>query len=360
VALEVATLAKNGSENELSLMPASAKSPRKRCVLGEKLALLAGPPCVVLLIFAYGWCGALKMPTLSYAELKDKSPGVILPVLKPSEWPDSALTVANLGHSTLLMNFLGVRVISDPVLFDRVGVELLSWLTIGPRRLVKAPLKPHELGRIDVIVITHAHMDHLDLRSLAALPKDAAVVACVDCSDLIKPLGFADVRELHWGETTVTKGLRITAFGAKHWGRRLPWGKDRGFNSYILEKDDIRMLLACDSAYTRLFRELRPLDLTIAAFSIGAYNPWIANHANPEQVWSMFEDSGAKYLLPIHWGTFRLSAEPRDEPLARLFRAAGAERWRIVLPQIGVAWSMARSSSARIPRDHVVPTSRSP
>ncbi|MGH9830739.1 MAG: MBL fold metallo-hydrolase, partial [Blastocatellia bacterium] len=86
------------------------------------------------------------------------------------QWPDNALTLENLGHATLLMNFFGVRVISDPTLFNRVGVSLDSILTIGPRRLVAPVLPPDRLQTVKVILITHAHMDHLDLPSLKALP----------------------------------------------------------------------------------------------------------------------------------------------------------------------------------------------
>src|ERR1700686_2425529 len=98
--------------------------------------------------------------------------------LNPSQWSDRYLTIANLGHATLAMNYFGVRVVSDPTLFDRVGLALDSILTIGPRRHVAPPLTAAELGPIDVILVTHAHMDHLDIPSLAALPKTAPVIAC--------------------------------------------------------------------------------------------------------------------------------------------------------------------------------------
>ncbi|MGH7779304.1 MAG: MBL fold metallo-hydrolase, partial [Candidatus Binataceae bacterium] len=84
----------------------------------------------------------------------------------PASWPDNALTIANLGHATLLMNYLGVRMISDPSLFDKVGLAFDSIFTIGPRRVTPPPLAPADLQKLDVILITHAHMDHLDIPSL--------------------------------------------------------------------------------------------------------------------------------------------------------------------------------------------------
>ena len=265
----------------------------------------------------------------------------------PAAWPGDALTVANLGHATLLMNYLGVRVISDPALFNRVGMAFDSMFTIGPRRAVAPPLAPDELGNLDVILITHAHMDHLDIPSLEAMPKSATVIACDKCAALIAPLGFTDVRELKWGESTEVKGLTVRAMAARHWGKRWPpFGADYGFNSYVLEKGGVRMLLACDSAYTDVFSALESDPPELAAFSIGAYDPWIWNHANPEQVWTMFQQTGARYLVPIHWGTFKLSKEPMDEPLARLIRAAGDQSDRIVLRQIGGTWQMPAAASA--------------
>jgi L-ascorbate metabolism protein UlaG (beta-lactamase superfamily) len=257
----------------------------------------------------------------------------------PVAWSDGDLTLANLGHATLLMNFVGVRVISDPALLDAVGLSVGGLFTIGPRRLVEPVLRPDELPGVDVILITHAHMDHLDLRSLSLMPRDAVVVTCERCSALVRPLGFRDVRELRWGDHTDVKGLRISALGAVHWGRRWPpFGRSYGFNSYLLEKGGRRMFLGCDSAYTELFTAIGETPPEVAVFSVGAYDPWIWNHANPEQVWDMFVQTGADFLVPIHWGTFKLSREPVYEPIERLVAAAGEEEHRVVMRQIGASW----------------------
>jgi L-ascorbate metabolism protein UlaG (beta-lactamase superfamily) len=288
----------------------------------------------------------------------DPALSVAHPDLKPESWPDDALTIANLGHATLLMNYFGVSVLTDPTLFNRIGLAVDSLFSIGPRRMVAPPLAPAALQNVQVILVTHAHMDHLDLPSLKALPKSATVIACDKCAALIRPLGFSDVRELKWGESTEVRGLRVTAMGARHWGKRWPpYGTDYGFNSYVLEREGHRMLLACDSANTDLFAALRGDPPEVAVFSIGAYDPWIWNHANPEQVWSMFEQTGAKYLVPIHWGTFKLSREPAGEPLQRLIAAAGNQSDRIVLRQIGASWTMpqATPSAKDLPKQASVP-----
>lgn len=265
------------------------------------------------------------------------------PILKPdpSQWANDRITLSNLGHATVLINFLGVRIISDPSLFERVGLSIDSVFTIGPKRISPPPLMPSELQNIDLILITHAHMDHLDVPSLKALPKSATVVMCNKCARIIGPLGFTDVRELKWGESTEFRGLKITAMGARHWGKRWPpYGMEYGFDSFVLEKDGHQMLLACDSAYTDLFAPLANNPPEIAVFSNGAYDPWIWNHANPEQVWAMFKQTGAAYLVPIHWGTFRLGREPVDDPMNRLIAAAGPESDRIVVREIGATWTL--------------------
>jgi L-ascorbate metabolism protein UlaG (beta-lactamase superfamily) len=264
--------------------------------------------------------------------------------LRPASWPADAITIAYLGHATLLMDYLGVHVITDPTFFHRVGLHVGRLFTVGPVRRAPVPISPSKITSLDLILITHAHMDHLDLPSLRALPKSATVVSCPGCRDLIEPLGFTDVRPLGWGDSTVVHGLKITAMGARHWGSRWPWEDDRGYNSYVIEKDGVRMLIACDSAYTPLFRELRDDPPLIAAFSIGAYDPWIRHHANPEQVWEMFKQSGASYLVPIHWGTFRLSREPMDEPIRRLIRDAGSRSDAIVIRNVGGVFQKSASA----------------
>jgi L-ascorbate metabolism protein UlaG (beta-lactamase superfamily) len=269
--------------------------------------------------------------------------GVTSDTLDPAGWSESRLTVANLGHATLLMNWFGMRLISDPTLFKRVGPSIGSLLTIGPRRRVERPLSPAKLQEIDIVLITHAHMDHLDLPSLAALNRGATVVAGQGCGALIRRLGFTDVRELGWGESTTVKEMRLEAMGARHWGVRWPpFGNAYGYNSYLLERRGVRMLLACDSAYTEMFAPVGQRPPDIAAFSIAAYDPWIRHHADPEQVWQMFRKTGARYLIPIHWGTFRLSREPMEEPMRRLLAAAGPEADRVLLRRIGVAWSLPK------------------
>src|SRR5260370_35348654 len=99
----------------------------------------------------------------SYSQNMNSAPDHSRPRLEPASWPDTSLTIANLGHATVLMNFFGTRVLSDPSLFSRVGMSFDSILTIGPKRFVDPPLAPAHLQQLDLILITHAPMDHLDV-----------------------------------------------------------------------------------------------------------------------------------------------------------------------------------------------------
>jgi L-ascorbate metabolism protein UlaG (beta-lactamase superfamily) len=258
----------------------------------------------------------------------------------PLGW-SAPLAAAWIGHATVLMKLGDAFVLSDPAFFDRVGVRVAG-VTIGPRRVVAPALGIAELPPLAAIVITHAHMDSLDLPSLRALPKDTTLVAPTGCRDLLGNLGFRRYVELAWGERVTADGVTIEAVPVRHWGRRWPWGRDRGYNGYLLERDGRRVLFASDTAYTPDFARWRDGShaLTLAILGNGAYDPWIRHHADPEQAWSMFLDSGARWLAPVHHDTFRLGREPLGDAMRRLTAAAGPQADRIVFHAVGDEWEL--------------------
>jgi L-ascorbate metabolism protein UlaG (beta-lactamase superfamily) len=133
----------------------------------------------------------------------------------------------------------------------------------------------------------------------------------------------------------------VESVEVRHWGARMVTDRHRGYGGYLLTRNGTTVLFAGDTAYTDAFDRLgRNLSVELAILPIGAYNPWIANHASPEQAWRMFQGLGARYLLPVHHSTFRLSREPLEEPLERLRASAGADSWRIVAPEVGSTWSL--------------------
>jgi L-ascorbate metabolism protein UlaG (beta-lactamase superfamily) len=259
---------------------------------------------------------------------------------RPNEWSNANLTAAWLGHSTVLINFFGITVLTDPVLFPRIGIRIRPFFTIGPKRLTKPALELKDLPRIDLVLLSHAHFDHIDTRTLHKFSKHTALVTAPNTSDLLRWMRFRDIIELRWGEShelnTDRRSLRIKAFRVNHWGARLRNDNYRGYNGYILERNNRRIIFGGDTAMTDSFAALRddcPYDLAI--MSIGAYNPWIRSHADPEQVIAMCTAAGVDHIMPVHHQTFRLSFEPLREPIERFEAALRDEPERIALCEIG-------------------------
>ena len=257
----------------------------------------------------------------------------------PDTWADNAITLAWLGHATVLINFFGVRILTDPTLFSRIGVDAVLG-TIGPLRLVNCALSPHELPEIDVVLVTHAHFDHLDTPSLGAVRGRPAAVMAAQTADLLPRRRYSSVHELRWDESvrlsTPHGELLVRSLEVKHWGARMRTDTYRGYTGYVLEREGRKLLVAGDTASTPLFRLHRrhgPFDA--AVMPIGAYDPWIRNHCTPEQAVTMADAAGARLFVPVHHQSFELSREPFMEPIERTEAALAAERDRLALRAIG-------------------------
>ncbi|HJT87227.1 MAG TPA: MBL fold metallo-hydrolase, partial [Bryobacteraceae bacterium] len=202
---------------------------------------------------------------------------------------------------------------------------------------VAPALRISDLPKIDLLLLSHAHMDHFDLPSLRRLERrSTAVVTARSTSDLLRVRRYQRVQELGWGERAAVGPLEVRAFQVNHWGARMRTDSHRGYNGYVLEAGRYRVLFGGDTANTDSFRSLktsRPFDL--ALMPVGAYNPWIHYHCTPEQAWQMAGDAGSEFFLPIHHQTFALSREPRLEPIERVYGAAGRHAHRVAIRQIG-------------------------
>jgi L-ascorbate metabolism protein UlaG (beta-lactamase superfamily) len=263
----------------------------------------------------------------------------------PRAWQNDELTLAWLGHASVLLNVFGIWVLTDPALRARVGLRV-GPLTFGPKRYVAPALRIRELPRLDVVLLTHAHMDHLDMGTLRRLPRNITVVTAANTRDLLDPLRFARVVELGWGASqrieTAHGELDIGAFRVRHWGARMRTDVHRGFNGYVLQRQGRRVCIAGDTAETS-FSAIGRVPTDVMVVPIGAYNPWIASHCTPEQAIAMANQARARYVVPVHHQTFRLSWEPMDEPIRRFTRAL--DRERVALTSIGQTFVLPEGSS---------------
>jgi len=258
---------------------------------------------------------------------------------EPSKWSDAQITTSWLGHATVLINFFGITILTDPTLFPRVGIRVPGF-TIGPRRLIAPALGFDELPKIDIILLSHAHFDHFDLQTLRRFDKYTRVISATHTRDLLRWTRLRDITEIHWNEQksieTSAGKIDIFAFSVKHWGARKQRDTYRGYNGYLLERNGRRILFAGDTALTNSFAKLRTRGrIDLAIMSIAAYNPWIRSHCTPEQAIEMANAAGAQFIMPVHHQTFRLSFEPLREPIERFEAALHKSPERIALRQIG-------------------------
>jgi L-ascorbate metabolism protein UlaG (beta-lactamase superfamily) len=257
----------------------------------------------------------------------------------PGTWSDQGITLAWLGHAAVLINFFGVRIVTDPTFFARIGVDLLVG-SLGPLRLMQCALTPTEMPDLDLVLVSHAHFDHLDTPSLGALRGKPAAVMARQTSDLLPRRRYSSVTELGWNESTRVATLRgevlVRAIEVRHWGARIQRDTYRGYTGFILEREGHKLLIGGDTAMTDTFRNHRqygPFDA--AVMPIGAYNPWIRNHCTPEQAIGMADAAGARLFVPVHHQCFRLSSEPVHEPIERVQAALLSERDRLALSEVG-------------------------
>lgn len=279
----------------------------------------------------------------------------IKPTFKPdpSSWKDDEITVAWVGHATVLINFYGNIILTDPVFFERVGLYFLG-LTFGPSRYTLPALNIEEIPKPDLVLISHAHMDHMDYASLLELtgmfPKQLDCITAYNTSDVIADLEWKSLKELDWGEEIKLDWLRIKALEVKHFGWRYPWEKDRSkgymndgrsFNAYFLERNGKIILFGGDTAFSEKFKESISENVDLAIMPIGAYNPWKHNHCNPEEALVMAEyHLGAKYFIPIHCYTFKQGKEPIEEPLNWLMESQSNYKLTVGLNNIGETFTL--------------------
>lgn len=213
-----------------------------------------------------------------------------------------------IGHASFLIQFTDLNVLVDP--------NFANWLFLL-KRIKRSGLKIEDLPPIDLVLLTHAHFDHFHKPTLRRLPHPKIGVMPWGVGDLALNLGFERVIELDWWESFSQNDWKVTLTPSKHWGARTLRDSHRGYGGFMLEHQGRRIYHAGDSAYFHGFKEMgRRLPPEIALLPIGAYHPesFRRVHMGPDQAIKAFKDLRAKHMVPMHYGTFRLSFEDMEEP----------------------------------------------
>ena len=257
---------------------------------------------------------------------------------KPKLVSNGEMGVTFIGHASFFLQVGGENVLVDP--------NFARWLFVL-KRLRKPGVMLRDLPPIDLVLITHAHFDHLHRPSLRALVQHTkrwrgsapTIVVPEHVFDLVSGLGFRDVVELNWWSSYRHRNVTITHVPSRHWGARILRDAHRGYGGYVLRDGKHSVYHAGDTAYFSGFREIgMRLAPQLALLPIGAYNPpsFRNVHTSPADATRAFVDLNARWMVPMHYGTFRLSHEPMDEPLQLLddaARQAGVQDRVLVLPE---------------------------
>jgi L-ascorbate metabolism protein UlaG (beta-lactamase superfamily) len=260
-------------------------------------------------------------------------------VHKPKLVEDGELGITFIGHASFFLQMGAQNVVIDP--------NFARWLFVL-KRLRQPGLRIRDLPPIHLVLVTHAHFDHLHRPSLRALVNHSrrrgvapTIVVPNHVFDLVSDLGFENVVELDWWNSYRHRNLTVTHVPSRHWGARIIKDAHRGYGGYVLRDGTHSVYHAGDTAYFSGFREIgQRLSPEVALLPIGAYNPSTFRnvHADPSDATKAFLDLNARWMVPMHYGTFRLSHEPMEEPLQLLeqeAKAAGIED-RVVVMEEGV------------------------
>ncbi|WP_386780644.1 MBL fold metallo-hydrolase [Luteolibacter ambystomatis] len=260
-----------------------------------------------------------------------KAAGEMLePVVAPPE--DGRVRITWIGHASFFLQFAGHSVMVDP--------NWAGWH--GPvKRQIKPGLRIGDVPEVDLVLVTHAHFDHLHKPSLKTLQARNGIVVPRGSGSLVKRLGFPAVHEVKVWDELCFDTLEIIHTPSHHWGARFLHDTHRDYGGYIVRTGGKSVFHCGDSAYFEGFAEIgrrHPID--VALMPIGAYDAPSGRdvHLNPEEAVRAFADLGAKVIIPMHYGTFPLGNEPLNEPVERLL--AEADRLgisdKVLIPEAGV------------------------
>lgn len=242
----------------------------------------------------------------------------------PARVQGSNMRATWVGHATVLVQTAGLNILTDPMWSDYAS----PFPGLGPRRVAQPGVRFEDLPRIDIVLVSHNHYDHMDLPTLKRLwERDRPLIVTSLGNDTILRGAGVESRALDWGGMIVTRGVRVHAMRNHHWSSR--WGRDRNrafWSAFLVETKAGNIFFSGDTGlgdgkWPEEARRLGPIRLAlipIGAFRFYPGQMWTDSHLGPEQAVEVFERLGASKAIPIHWGTFRLSSEGYGTPPAML------------------------------------------
>ena len=284
-------------------------------------------------------------------------PRAPLPLVSPLEpWtraPESAFRATWLGHSTVLVELDGGRVLTDPVWGERVSPVSFA----GPKRFHAAPVSIAQLPPLDAVIISHDHYDHLDHPSILELARGTVpFITSLGVGAHLEAWGVPPERifELDWWEhLDLACGLRVTAAPSQHFsGRSVADRNATAWSSFHVRGDKHSFFFSGDTGLTDEYAEIRArlgaIDLVM--LEVGAFHPaWGDIHLGPENALAAFDlltsGNARSALLPVHWGTFNLAIHAWDDPPETLVKLAPAHDVQLVMPRIGEPTEPARHAA---------------
>jgi L-ascorbate metabolism protein UlaG (beta-lactamase superfamily) len=250
----------------------------------------------------------------------------------------SGLRAIWFGHSSVLVEIEGVRLMTDPVLSD-----VVSPIPIGPKRMHPPPLELADLSGIDAVLISHDHYDHLDMKTIQHLASQGTqfyVGLGVGAHLERWQVAPAQIHEMDWWQSLELKNVHIHCTPARHYSGRKRQDNSTLWASWVVKGAQHSFYFSGDTGYGEHFRAIhsRYGDTDLNLIKIGAYGTppgWLDIHMDPESAVRANQDLGGGILLPVHWATFNLSYHAWDEPILRTVRAAAAGAVQLVTPRIG-------------------------
>lgn len=294
-----------------------------------------------------GDVGLRMVPSLSilgefFFRRGQRTPSSPLPVESPlAAWTQPAQTGLRatwLGHSTVLLELDGKRVLTDPIFAERSSPVSFA----GPKRFHRVPATVEELPELDAVLVSHDHFDHLCSSTIAKLARRGVpFVTALGVGAHLERFGVdpARITELDWHESSTVGGIHFTATPSQHFSGRGPGTSNRTlWASWVIRSEKRKVFFSGDTGLTPVFeqigRQYGPFDLVM--LEVGAFHEaWGTIHLGPANALKAFAMLGGGTLLPVHWGTFNLGLHDWHEPAETLFALAHAQRARILTPSLG-------------------------